>query len=154
MKNKINIIYDDEAKSYKRYFLADIQIKNWVELIAKQNDLKNFELSIYFCSDEYIKNLNKTYRNIDEVTDVLSFSQLEGEEFVTPGSLKQLGDIVICLAQTMRQAEEDGHDNICEEQMLICHGMLHLLGYDHVTDDGEMFALQEKILNKIRPNKV
>lgn len=154
MKNKINITYDDDIKQYRKFFLTNVQIIRWVELVAKENELDNFEVSIYFCSDENIKNLNKSYRNLDEVTDVLSFSQLEGEEFVTNGKQKLLGDIVISLAQTMRQADEDNHDYIAEEQLLICHGMLHLLGYDHVTDNGEMLALQEKILNKLRPNKV
>ncbi|MBR6061116.1 MAG: rRNA maturation RNase YbeY, partial [Spirochaetales bacterium] len=92
----------------------------------------------------------RDYRNLDEVTDVLSFSQIEGEDVGFPtGKRKQLGDIVISLAQTLRQAAEDNHDPIAEEKMLILHGMLHLLGYDHVTDNGEMMELQGKILDKL-----
>lgn len=150
MKNKIDISYDEEVTSLKKIFLKNKQVTDWANAVAAELDLHDFEMSVYFCSDEQIRTLNRDYRDLDEVTDVLSFSQIEGEDVGFPtGKRKQLGDIVISLAQTLRQAAEDNHDPIAEEKMLILHGMLHLLGYDHVTDNGEMMELQGKILDKL-----
>ncbi len=150
MKNRIDISYDEEAASLKKLFLNNKQVTEWANAVAAELDLNDFEMSVYFCSDEQIRTLNRDYRNLDEVTDVLSFSQIEGEDVGFPtGKRKQLGDIVISLAQTLRQAAEDGHEPTAEEKMLILHGMLHLLGYDHVTDNGEMMELQGKILEKL-----
>ncbi|MBP5706638.1 MAG: rRNA maturation RNase YbeY [Spirochaetales bacterium] len=148
MKNRIDISFDDEAARLKKLFLTKKQVTEWANAVAAKLDLHDFEMSVYFCSDEEIRSLNRDYRSLDEVTDVLSFSQIEGEDVGFPtGKRKQLGDIVISLAQTLRQAAEDGHDPIAEEKMLILPGMLHLRGYDHVTDNGEMMELHKKILD-------
>ena len=150
MKNRIDISFDDEAASLKKLFLTKKQVTEWANAVAAEVNLNDFEVSIFFCSDEQIRTLNRDYRSLDEVTDVLSFSQSEGEDVGFPtGKRRQLGDIVISLSQTLRQAAEDNHDPIAEEKMLILHGILHLLGYDHVTDNGEMMQLQEEIIKKL-----
>lgn len=99
---------------------------------------------------EEIQRLNAGYRNIDRVTDVLSFPAREGEAILCPPD-GYLGDIAICLDRAEEQAAEYGHDLTRELAFLSVHGALHLLGYDHMTKEGEsvMTALQEEILNEL-----
>ncbi len=99
--------------------------------------------------DETIKILNEQYRGIDEATDVLSFSQHETDE-VFPGVDDEnlLGDIVISVETAKRQAQERGIAMDEEIEILLVHGLLHLLGYDHVESDeaDAMFARQAEML--------
>lgn len=90
----------------------------------------NYEVSVTFCDDAYIKELNRKYRKIDKSTDVLSFPLCEGQ--ITDGAL---GDIVISLEHAKRQAEEYGHGLDREVAFLVAHSTLHLLGYDHELSD-------------------
>ena len=97
-------------------------------------------LNVVICDNQMIKEYNKTYRNIDRETDVLSFpSDEEGE----------LGDILISIDKAKTQAKEYGHSLKRELSFLLCHGILHCLGFDHMTKEEEevMFSLQEKILD-------
>lgn len=84
-----------------------------------------------------MRTLNRAWRGRDVPTDVLSFSSGE-KEF--------LGDIVIDVPYAARQARRRGHALAREVQILLAHGLLHLLGYDHEEDDGTMFRLQRRIL--------
>ncbi|MDR0474417.1 MAG: rRNA maturation RNase YbeY [Treponema sp.] len=113
--------------------------------------LKNWNLSVLFCNDEFIRSLNKQYRNRDEATDVLSFALGEtidegsGEERCFPG------DIVISLETLRKQAASFGVDEDEELRRLLVHGILHLNGMDHAgNQSGEpMLVLQEKILREL-----
>ncbi|OLZ10474.1 rRNA maturation RNase YbeY [Sulfobacillus thermosulfidooxidans] len=110
--------------------------------------LEDAELSIVLTDDSTIHELNRTYRGVDRPTDVLSFSQREGEDaFDDP----VLGDIVISLDRTRQQALEYGHSFERELGFLTVHGILHLLGWDHETPDDEqrMMAKTEEILGGI-----
>ena len=100
------------------------------------------ELSILLTSDEEIQALNSQYRNRDKPTDVLSFSQLEGEEL--PLEEKLLGDVVISVETASRQAEAAGYGLMVEIFKLTIHGVLHLVGYDHENVTAEE---AEKMLN-------
>ncbi len=104
--------------------------------------------NIIFVGDEEIHELNRNYRNVDRVTDVISFA-LEDNDDVIYGDIRMLGDIYICIPQMKRQAEEYGHSEKRELSFLAVHGLLHLLGYDHMTKEDEkvMFDLQELILD-------
>ena len=94
------------------------------------------ELSIAVTDDETVRSLNREYAGEDEVTDVLSFSQREGEEFVTPPEgAPPLGEVVIAYPQAARQAAERGHTAAEEVPRLLVHGVLHLLGYDHAEPE-------------------
>ena len=123
------------------------------------------EASIYINGDEYLKRLNERYRGIDEVTDVLSFSNdHEGEyygveednrvglshlEFIIPDGLtKQIGEVVISFPQAERQALEHKINLQEELKTLVIHGFLHLLGYDHIEvgDRKEMESLEKEIM--------
>ncbi len=116
-----------------------------MNLVAKEASLElnvneDKLLNVVICDNDMIKTYNKTYRNIDKETDVLSFpSDEEGE----------LGDILISIDKAKSQAVEYGHTLKRELSFLLCHGILHCLGYDHMTKEEEeiMFNLQEKILD-------
>ena len=94
------------------------------------------ELSVTVTDDETVRSLNREYAGEDDVTDVLSFSQREGEEFVSPPEgAPQLGEVVIAYPQAARQAGERGHTGAEEVTRLLVHGVLHLLGYDHAEPE-------------------
>ena len=103
---------------------------------------------IIFCDNEYIHYLNKEYRNIDRETDVISFA-FEDNGKVVYNNNRLLGEIYISIPKMIDQAKEYGHTQKRELSFLAVHGMLHLLGYDHMNkeDEKEMFDLQELILN-------
>lgn len=112
-----------------------------------------YEISLTFCSEEEIKQLNSAHREINKVTDVLSFPMGEGGEYpenLSNGALI-LGDIVICAKRAVEQAKEYGHSIEREFAFLCAHSVLHLLGYDHMEENEakEMEALQEKALEDI-----
>jgi probable rRNA maturation factor len=109
------------------------------------------ELSLVLTGDGEVKALNKVFRKKDQTTDVLSFPLLEGKR-LSPGRVGALplGDVVISLPQTRRQASSRGKEFNEELALLLTHGILHLLGYDHVTKAQEkrMFGLQNRLLQK------
>lgn len=118
-------------------------------LLRAENCTENTEVSILLTDDGSISVLNEQYRGIDGPTDVLSFSQHEGEdEFASEENL--LGDVVISVETARRQAAEQGNELDSEIDMLVAHGLLHLLGYDHAEpeDAKVMFARQDEILKK------
>ncbi len=104
------------------------------------------ELSLLLTDDATVHELNRTYRGVDKTTDVLSFSQREGENPDEWDTL--LGDVIISVEQARRQAEEYGHSMAREVGFLTVHGVLHLLGWDHEEPDDErrMMAKTEEIL--------
>lgn len=96
------------------------------------------EVYLVLTGDEVIRALNRDYLGKDRATDVLSFP--DGD--VLPTGRKLLGEIVVSLDTARRQANEAGHDELRELAELVLHGTLHLLGYDHVDDRGEMNRLE------------
>ncbi|MBQ9781566.1 MAG: rRNA maturation RNase YbeY [Clostridia bacterium] len=120
-----------------------------------------FELE--FVGKSKIKKLNKDFRQIDKVTDVLSFPSLDGvryktitkKDFPYDYDIEQdavfIGSIVVCTKKAEEQAKEYGHSVEREVTFLICHGLLHLFGYDHINnaDEIEMKKLQDEIMQKI-----
>ncbi len=108
---------------------------------------QNLEISLMITDNETIKELNATYRNKDMITDVLSFPQGDGN-FVLPGEPLLLGDIVVCWPRACEQAEQYGHNIEREAGFLFVHGLLHLLGYDHIVAEQEeqMRSLQRQII--------
>ncbi len=117
---------------------STLKLKYWLRLaIAKTLDEENFpypaRVSVTFCGNSYIHELNKTYRNVDRPTDVLSFPLYDNGEFdeeeCKNGAV--LGDIVLSLERAKEQAKEFGHSFLHEAVFLTIHSTLHLLGYDH-----------------------
>ncbi len=112
-----------------------------------ENIINDKIFSIIFVSDEKIHQINKEYRNVDKVTDVISFALCDDDELEEELSC-ELGDIFIDVDQAIRQANEYGHSIEREVAFLAVHGYLHLCGYDHLTKEDEdiMFKKQEEIL--------
>lgn len=111
--------------------------------------MEDAELSLFLTDDETVHELNRTYRGVDKTTDVLSFSQREGENPDLWDNL--LGDVIISVDQAQRQAAEYGHSMAREVGFLTVHGVLHLLGWDHEEpeDERRMMGKTEDILAAI-----
>ena len=118
---------------------------------------KEYSASVIFVNPEEIHEINKTYRGIDRPTDVISFALMDSEDdYEMMEDDNELGDIFINVEAIRNQAKEYGHSLRREVCFLFTHGLLHLLGYDHMEEDEEkeMFALQDVILDEIVPKKV
>jgi len=126
--------------------LPELEVNDFVTALFAHLDMPTPELDILITDDLRMQKLNRQYRNRDKTTDVLSFPsgapQVEGRP-------RHLGDIVISLPQAKRQALDIGHGVEPELRFLILHGTLHLLGYDHETDDGQMIRLQSQLKTKL-----
>ncbi len=120
------------------------------EALAHEGVDAGAALTILLTDDPYLQRLNLQYRGLDQATDVLSFPS--GEDVPNVEELAQyLGDIAISADYAQRQAAAKGHEPTAELQLLVIHGVLHLLGYDH-ADAGEkaaMWASQEAILRRL-----
>ena len=111
------------------------------ELSLIQKSVVKKESELIFIDDIMMRKINKKNRNIDKPTDVLSFP------IDMPGS-QVVGTIVISLDTAQRSADEFGHTLKDEIKLLFIHGLLHLLGFDHETDDGEMREKEEELIKK------
>ena len=119
-----------------KYLAKEPQLKN----IEK---LKAMELSAVFVGESKIKKLNKGFRGVNKATDVLSF---DGDGFVS------LGELIFCMDVIKFKAKSSRLNSRLYLGMLMLHGMLHLLGYEHEqggSDETEMFSIQDKILRKV-----
>lgn len=123
-------------------------LKLFLTFALEHEQLDNVIFNVIITDEMTIKKLNSEYRKIDKVTDVISFA-LEDYNDIVYNDFRLLGDIYICLEKTKSQALEYEHSFKRELCFLALHGLLHLLGYDHMneTDEKVMFALQEVILN-------
>ena len=123
------------------------------EALALYTEHDSFELGIVITDDETIHSLNRKYRGIDEPTDVISFAMLEGDEdfVMPPDDTLHLGEVVISYPRAVEQARQQNHPVKRELAWLVVHGVLHLLGYDHETDEdrGAMQAIEGEILDRI-----
>jgi len=140
--NDITIVDNDLYKDYD--YLEDL-----LEYTLEHENVENAIFSVIFVDDEEIHRINKEYRHVDRVTDVISFAFEDNEEKIY-NNIRILGDIYICIPQMKRQATSYGHSEKRELSFLCVHGLLHLLGYDHMNESEEkiMFGLQELILNE------
>lgn len=110
----------------------------------------NYEVSLSFVDNKEIHELNREYRGVDRVTDVLSFPLLSDDFEDVELEEESLGDIVVSLERALEQSIEYNHSFEREVCFLICHSMFHLLGYDHDTDENtkEMREKEEHILDR------
>ncbi len=120
-------------------FPEDIEenVRRAIEKVGELYGVEDSEVSVTLTNNAYIHTLNKEYRNMDRPTDVLSFALNESEEPEIEGSpaMNALGDIIISVERAEEQAEEYGHSLRREVAFLTVHGMLHLLGYDHMEEE-------------------
>jgi len=112
------------------------RVRRLIARAARATGSRPREVSVYFCGDARMRALNRRFRRRDRPTDVLSFPAGEG---------RLLGDIVISVPYAARQARRRREPRVAELDRLLLHGYLHLLGYDHETDDGEMEALEGRL---------
>jgi len=136
-------IFNNTKKELKEEKL----LNDYTDYLVDKLKLENCEFNIIIVSNKEIKKINKEYRSIDRETDVISFA-LEDEMDIKYDDFRLLGDIYISLDKAYSQAMEYGHSRERELCFLITHGILHLLGYDHMNEDDEkeMFTLQESLL--------
>ena len=122
--------------------------RDLIEYVLKYKKLKNVIFNVIFVDNKTIHKINKEYRGIDRETDVISFA-LEDNKDIDFSFGRLLGDIYISADKMKKQAQEYGHSEKREMAFLTVHGLLHLLGYDHMTKEDEevMFKEQELILN-------
>ena len=141
--NEIGIFNETEEK------LDEInELKPLTDFASKYLNLQNVIFNVIIIDNKRIHEINKEYRNIDRETDVISFA-LEDDKTMDEGDVRVLGDIYISIDKAKSQAEEYGHSLKRELCFLCIHGLLHLLGYDHMEKEEEkiMFGLQEEILD-------
>jgi probable rRNA maturation factor len=123
------------------------RVEGWTQSLLFGVRAKRVSLSVLLCGDARMRALNRAWRGVDRPTDVLSFPAFEASAARAAARRgKFLGDLVIDVPCAARQARRRGHALGREVQILLAHGLLHLLGYDHETDGGTMFRLQRRIL--------
>lgn len=161
MRNELAIVGIEQA--------IDIPVKELAAAIYKTLKQKEGLYAEFLIVDETeIRRLNRDFRGVDKVTDVLSFPSMENirgkvvkkdehcEEYDADLDSVFIGSVVICLSRAKEQAEEYGHSLVREQTYLLCHGLLHLMGYDHIDDEdkAEMRKLEEKIMSDIGVERV
>ena len=148
MRKLAEVAYEgiDEEEKYK------VIIDKVYEACFKEEDLYDYKIyvSIILSNEEYIKEINSKYRNIDKVTDVLSFPMFEKREIEDAKKEEEvLGDIIVCIPRVKEQAKEYGHGFDREFAYMLVHGFYHLMGYDHMEEE-EKKAMREKEENILR----
>ncbi|MFH1560681.1 MAG: rRNA maturation RNase YbeY [Chloroflexota bacterium] len=139
--------------------------KSWLRKVAEQaldtqDETRPLSISLVIADDETVHNLNREYRGLDETTDVLAFPLWESREnealetdgfFLPPEETAPVGEIVISYPQAARQARDGKRPIRAEMALLIVHGVLHLLGYDHADPQQEsrMWAKQDEVLARV-----
>lgn len=140
---KINFVNerDDDVSKYKKI----------IKKVFKRVKSKMF-FNVIFVDNDMIQQINRDYRGIDRVTDVITFALMENPNEIMKGAEYELGDVFICVERALEQAKDYGHSIEREIGFLSVHGYLHLIGYDHMSEEDEkvMFKLQEEILAKAK----
>jgi probable rRNA maturation factor len=128
--------------------VSEARLEKLAKHVLESEGETSAELSILVTDDETVHDLNKRYAGEDHTTDVLSFSLLEGEEFVVPDDVTRLGEVIISYPTAERQAADARKPVGDEIDHLLVHGILHLLGYDHANPEDErtMFARTADLL--------
>ena len=124
-------------------------VRKVLDFAVKKENLKNVDFNVIIVGEDYIHELNKNYRNIDRVTDVITFALEDDDTVLNASDRRVLGDVYICLDRAKSQAIEYQHSFLREICFLAVHGFYHLLGYDHQTKEEEevMFTKQEEVLS-------
>ena len=124
-------------------------LQSYIEFVVKEEHLENCFFNIILINNIEIKEINRQYRNIDRETDVITFALEDYDDGIKNVKYRLLGDIYISIDKTYEQAQLYGHSVKRELCFLATHGILHLLGFDHMTEEEEkiMFKRQEELLN-------
>lgn len=135
-------------KELKKYYKDIKTYYNKTLNVLKLNDV--FEVTLVIVGKNKIRSINREYRNIDKITDVISFAEIDSDDFFSDDNY--LGDIFINVDRVLSQAKEYKHSVKREFCFLFVHGMLHLFGYDHMNkkDEKKMFSLQDNIIGDLK----
>lgn len=141
-----------QTRALSRRSVRPAQVRQWADSMLGVLGLEGSELSVLLCDDATIHGLNRDYREKDLPTDVLAFAMREGQGRELHPEL--LGDVVISLDTARRQAIAGNRPIVAEVVTLLAHGLLHLLGHDHRTDDEErrMNAAADVLCAAARPH--
>jgi probable rRNA maturation factor len=162
----VNVV---EVSNGTRTVVDEELVARLVARVLEEEDVRGAEVDVTFVGERRMRQINREYRDKDEVTDVLSFPLEEWEadtavaasvapdlgevaEAVVAGEAGpplMLGDIMVCTRRALRQAAEDELPPSLEVAVLLAHGTLHLLGYDHETDAGQMALRQAELLELV-----
>lgn len=137
------------------YEVEELEILDqYVKFVCQQEKIETAIFNIILVDKKEIQELNLNYRGIDRTTDVITFALEDGDGYKNP-NIRVLGDIYLCIPVAYEQAEIYGHSRIREICFLATHGILHLLGYDHMEEQEEkiMFAHQEELLSAYEINR-
>ena len=133
--NKVEIVNETKEE------IEELKIvKKVLQKAMEKEKLENTSFNLIIVDNEYIKYLNKNYRNIDRETDVITFALEDEDSVIVPTDERILGDIYISLDKAKTQSNEYGHSLLRELSFLAVHGFYHLLGYDHMTKE-ELYLL-------------
>ncbi len=143
-ENRLDKTFDGYENSFNYY------LRKTINYLKRD---RNFIVEVLIVNETDIRQINREYRQKDSVTDVISFAlddEFEGEVTVRGGIKRILGTIIICGPVAIKQAKEYNHNLDREMRFLFVHGLLHLLGYDHIDkeDETKMFSLQDIIIGK------
>lgn len=140
----------NEVSSFEQEY-REIYMQIIKETCQQLNITKDIELSCIFVDDKKIHQINKEYRQVDRPTDVVSFALEDNDVLLVEGMPRSLGDIFISIDRAKVQAEQYGHSIKREMCFLFTHGLLHLLGFDHIDEEEEkeMFKMQDTILDAL-----
>jgi len=157
VKEQVGIYAEDEFRA-----LVD---ENWVKKIVRQvlkveGVPSPYEVSLVFTDSETVQRLNRDYRGVDEPTDVLAFYMLpqkgaDSSFALPPDGVTRLGEVIISYPEALAQAKEQGHLLERELALLVTHGILHLLGYDHQEpqEEKKMREREKELLRKYSPKQ-
>ena len=146
----LNIINKTKYNDFKEYYpILEQYYQKTLNLLQIED---KYVLSLIICGPITIRRINRDYRNIDRGTDVISFALLDDGEQEQYEDEIELGDIFINRDRVLSQAKEYGHSVKREFVFLFVHGLLHLLGYDHMNseDEKKMFSIQKKIVDDLK----
>lgn len=130
------------------------KLEEYMKFVVRKLEIEKGIFNIIFVDNDIIHKINKEYRKVDRVTDVISFA-LEDNPDIVYDDFRLLGDIYIAIDVAYDQAIEYNHSREREVCFLATHGVLHLLGYDHMTEEEEkeMFGIQEELLQEYGINR-
>lgn len=127
----VRLVVEDRLTKSERAGIVRAEILRRAKAMVSLLQLEKFELSLLLTNDDQVHELNKIYRGKDRPTDVLAFAMREGDFAGLAGEL--LGDVIVSIPTAKRQAKERNVEPLAEVTMLVAHGLLHLLGWDHET---------------------
>ena len=157
MKEQIGIYAEDEFRA----LVDEGSVKKIVRQVIKAEGVPSpYEVSLVFTDSETVQRLNRDYRGVDEPTDVLAFYMLpqkgaDSSFALPPDGVTRLGEVIISYPEALAQAKEQGHLLERELALLVTHGILHLLGYDHQEpqEEKKMREREKELLRKYSPKQ-